>query len=330
MAYIIYNNDGSVLLTLSDGQTDSVTTSLDLIGKNVDNYGQFYNTNLIKLLTNFASPDTASPRSPQIGQLWYNRTLNRLTVYDGTSFVPAYGTRISGTQPLTTSTGDLWFDTINNQLNLWDGKSYKLIGPPISSIYGKIGIEPPKTPLLSDNYNIPQKVSILYSYGASVGFITTETFILTTSSSITYLANNTATEVYAGLTLFDNLDVKGNVYSDGNLLMPIKSLTTVYNITSFGNPEDPLLSPASRLTIVNNGNNSIRTDIKKIFPVQTITTLSQIAYVVGSEVRVVCNYNTTVSVRRFRLEENTPGSPNWEPVNLYYNSFTQSNTNIVT
>ena len=112
MAYIIYNNDGSVLSSIINGQVDSSTTSLDLIGKNVDNYGQYFNNNLVRLLTSFAAPTGSDPRSPQVGQLWFNSTMNRLTVFDGTSFKPTYGATVSGTAALSTSTGDLWFNDI--------------------------------------------------------------------------------------------------------------------------------------------------------------------------------------------------------------------------
>lgn len=37
MAYIIYNNDGTVLVTLADGDIDTDTTNLTLVGKNVNN-----------------------------------------------------------------------------------------------------------------------------------------------------------------------------------------------------------------------------------------------------------------------------------------------------
>jgi hypothetical protein len=38
MAYTIYNNDGTVLSTIAVGDVDSYSTSLDLIGKNVNNF----------------------------------------------------------------------------------------------------------------------------------------------------------------------------------------------------------------------------------------------------------------------------------------------------
>ena len=67
MAYTIYNNDGTVLLTLADGTTDDITTSLTLVGRNINSYGQIYNQNLIKLMGHFAGAN--EPTSPIIGQL---------------------------------------------------------------------------------------------------------------------------------------------------------------------------------------------------------------------------------------------------------------------
>jgi hypothetical protein len=90
MSYSIYNSDGSLLSTIPVGGIDDFTTSLTLLGKNVNNYGQYLNTNLVKLLTNSASTGTSSPNNPQIGQLWFNKTTNRLTVYDGASFQPTF------------------------------------------------------------------------------------------------------------------------------------------------------------------------------------------------------------------------------------------------
>jgi len=94
MAYTIYNNDGSILLILPDSEIDDVTTSLTLIGKNVNNYGQYVNNNLVKLLTSFANTSGNEPANPQIGQLFFNKTSGRLTAYNGSSFAPTHGSSI--------------------------------------------------------------------------------------------------------------------------------------------------------------------------------------------------------------------------------------------
>lgn len=216
MAYIIKNNDGQVILTVSDNNIDKFSTSLDLIGKNVNNYGEALNNNFVKLLTSFASTDDNSPRSPQVGQLWFNKTSNKLTVFDGSDWASAYGTKVAGTQPITTSTGDLWYDTVNSQLYIWDGNSFNLIAPQVSGIYGKFGLTPPTTSTIKTaGTNIPQNVGVMYSYGSPTAFITTAAFLMSTSSAVQFLGATSATNVVKGFTIFDDLEVKGNLVWQG-------------------------------------------------------------------------------------------------------------------
>lgn len=264
MAYIIKNNDGSVLLTLADSQIDQATTSLDLVGRNFDRYGEYLNNNLIKLLTNFASTTGNVPRSPQIGQLWYNKTSNKLTVFNGVDFVSAYGTHVAGTQPLTTSTGDLWYDTVNSQLRIWDGYTYKLVAPQVSGIYGKVGFDIPPSTILSEGTNIPQKVSILYSYGKPAGFVTTNSFLMSTSSSITYLGATSATNVVAGVTLFDDLEVKGDLYVDGDT---ITSINNISNVLNFGAIGDGIADDTAAIQSVINSGKNVFLPAGKIFKI---------------------------------------------------------------
>lgn len=329
MAYIIYYNDGKILLTLPENQVDSVTTSLDLIGKNINNYGEFFNNNLVKLLTNFASSNSNPPRSPQVGQLWYNTTTSRLSVYDGTIFRPTAGTLVSSSPPPVSSIGEFWFDTLNGQLKLYDGNRYRLIGPSSSELIGRIGIEQPPIPIRAEITNLVQKVGVVYSYGAAAGLITSSTFKMSTSSSVTYFGTTTATTVVSGVTLLQNLDVRGDFYLRGTQRTPNKNLTTYYDITSFGNPADSGASAATNLSRINAANSAIRIDLAKLFPTTTSTQYAQEAYILGSEVRVLCNYSGNTSVRRFRLEERIPSTVNWEPYELYSNAFANTLTNIV-
>lgn len=321
MAYIIYNSDGTILMTLPDGEVDTSATSLDLVGKNVNNYGQYFNNNFVKLLTNFANTDGNSPVSPQIGQLWFNKTTNRLTVYDGDSFKPTYGSTVSGTAPVTTSTGDLWFDTVNKQMKVWDGDEFRLVGPAVSEVQGKFGLEPPPVTIKDFGTNLPQQVGVFYSYGNSVALVSQEAFTMSPTTASVYLNTSTSTAIVAGLTVFENLDVKGKLYIDGLLNAdPNKVLTTYRDISSFGTPNS--------LLAINNGNNAIIDDLEKLFPLTTISTLSQVAYSLGSEARVLCDNGGTTSVRRFRVANRGFG-PEWLPFDLYYTSSVSTVTNIV-
>ena len=117
MAYTITKTDGTTLVTLADGKVDQLSSSLSLLGRNVNSYGQYYNDNLIGLLENFAS--TNEPKSPIQGQLWYNKIEGRMYVYSAdNTFKQVTGTILSATQPTIDSTrpGDIWIDTTTKQL----------------------------------------------------------------------------------------------------------------------------------------------------------------------------------------------------------------------
>lgn len=302
MAYIIYNNDGSVLLSMADGTVNSIATSLDLIGKNVNNYGEYFNNNLIKLLTNFASPAEIPPRSPQIGQLWYNKTDERLTVFDGTEFKPTDATIVSGSQPTNSTEGDIWFDEINEQLKIKVGNDYKVVGPAVSATLGVFGITPPTTStaiVREYDTDLPRNVGVMYSYGASIGFLTSASFTMSEASSLIYLNDSTATDIVSGLTILRDFDVKGDLYLRGEIKTPITNLTSYFNRSHIGSD----ITDEYTLT-----NETIIETLDLLF----FTTSTSI----GSQVKVLTNYNTFTEVRSFIL--NTDGVNNtWEPNDIY-------------
>jgi hypothetical protein len=344
MAYTIYLTDGTVLSTIAAGEVDSYSTSLDLIGKNVNNYGEYYNNNLVRLLTSFASENTSLPNSPQTGQLWFDKTSKRLKVYDGVTFQPTYGSHVSGVAPVTTSTGDFWYDTVNSQLKVWDGDSYNLVGPATSGLLGKIGILPPPLPIVDANSHVQQKVSVIHSYGTYVGLITTSSFVMETSSSTVYLSGTslagTEASIVEGVTLFRDLDVKKNLRVKNSITIdgwdvryhPNIDLSTYYNITPFGSYTATTTTSSfglsnSNLAVYNAANLAISRDLAKAFNTST--------YWAGSRVSVICAYNTETSVRRFELTTSTihPDSLYWEPYlhyTYYWSSATTTSINSAT
>jgi hypothetical protein len=241
MAYTIYNNDGSILLILPDSEVDGVTTSLSLIGKNVNNYGEYFNNNLVKLLTSFANTAGNEPANPQIGQLFFNKTTGRLTAYNGNSFVPTNGSWLS--RPLTPASGDFYFNTAEDQLFIWTGTNYKLVGPALPRSAGKFGIEPSTATITADITYAPQpSVGLIYAYNNAVGMISPTSFKMSTVTSNLYLSTSTATQLIAGLTLFQSLDVKGNATVGGTFTAT--NLSTV-NITTYpaGSNSNLLIDP---------------------------------------------------------------------------------------
>ena len=92
MAYTINKTDGSIVATVNDGVLDN-TTSVALIGRNYQSYGEPFNENLIKLLENSSS--ATEPSAPIEGELWWDKTNDLLYVYTGTSWIPTGSPRIA-------------------------------------------------------------------------------------------------------------------------------------------------------------------------------------------------------------------------------------------
>jgi hypothetical protein len=134
MTYIIRNSQGTVLVTLPDNRVDQSATSLSLIGRNVNAYGEFYNQNLVNLLDNFSTVGVV-PRSPVVGQLWHNRQDDRLYICSTDNvFRPVGVSQVSPSEPIAPNPGDLWIDNINKQLYFSsDGLDFTLVGPPLAS-----------------------------------------------------------------------------------------------------------------------------------------------------------------------------------------------------
>ena len=84
MSYTLTLTNGTLLETLADGSADSVTTSLNLIGRNYAGYGLFLNENFIHLLESFAN--SSAPPNALKGQLWFDTTNIVLKVYNGTAW----------------------------------------------------------------------------------------------------------------------------------------------------------------------------------------------------------------------------------------------------
>jgi hypothetical protein len=174
MSYTLKLTNGKVLLTLADQQSDNVSTSLTLIGKNVNAYGADLNDNFIRLLENFASP--SAPTSPLIGQMWFKTTEQRIYVYNARNeFKPVGGPIVAAAQPEGLTTGDLWIDTTSKQLKFYDGANIIVAGPQYDISKGKSGwiIE-----TVTDNSNINHTVSGLYSNNVLLGILSDAAFTL--------------------------------------------------------------------------------------------------------------------------------------------------------
>jgi hypothetical protein len=222
MAYKILNTDGTTLLLLADNTVNQSATSLSLVGKNVNAYGQYINNNFVRLLANSASSSSSPPRSPITGQLWFDTTSRRLKVYDGT-FRPVSGAVVSAPSvanpptPVTLTNpaaGDLWWDKDNFQLNVWDGSVWTIVGPTFPAYYGQDSgwVLPPYQPSVTDLDDVKQFVALLKNHHTTLGVLSTNSFV-TTYSEFTATVNTSTVVIESGLTLFSSLKVYNTVTS---------------------------------------------------------------------------------------------------------------------
>jgi microcystin-dependent protein len=129
MAYQIIKSDGTLLLELADGFTDSATSSITFIGKNVSKFGEIQNDNFLHLLENFANG--TEPNNKLRGQLWFNTSTstNALKVYNGDRWKSLATLSYEPVSAYADTKGDLWYDSYNKQLFINTGTGFTLIAP---------------------------------------------------------------------------------------------------------------------------------------------------------------------------------------------------------
>lgn len=169
MAYKLNKTDGTLLTELVDGQIDTTSCDLTLIGRNYVGFGEALNENLIKLLENFSS--TATPQTPVTGQIWYDASEGRLKVYDGTTF-KSNGPIISNSRPQMVA-GDIWIDNSENKLYFFDGSDLVLAGPIYSSAQGLSGFQ---VDTVRDKSSVDHTAVKLYVGGQLVSIISNDEY----------------------------------------------------------------------------------------------------------------------------------------------------------
>ena len=163
MAYQINKTSGALLVNLADGQIDTVTTDITLIGKNYVGFGESINENFVKMLENFAG--TSSPSNPLAGQIWWDTSNSRLKVYTGTDWTTGGGPIVQPKQP-TMVAGDMWIDNDANQLYFFDGTDLELAGPIYNAFQGKSG---PEVVTVLDNTGTSRTIVKYWVGGTFVG-----------------------------------------------------------------------------------------------------------------------------------------------------------------
>jgi hypothetical protein len=171
MAYQINKTDGTIVSTVADGQTDTLSTDLTLIGKNYSGFGEALNENFIKLLENFSN--STRPTHPIRGQIWFDTSELKLKVYSGTQFLPVSSATIANTQPTSLGVGDLWFNNVDSQLYFFDGNTAILLGPSYATSQGVSGL---KVASILDTLNQTRVITYLYNNGILLGIFSKDSF----------------------------------------------------------------------------------------------------------------------------------------------------------
>jgi hypothetical protein len=222
MPYTLNNFDGTQLKIVADGTIDrQYTTSLNLIGKLVSNYGELQQENFVWLLQNFSS--SVEPVNKIQGQTWFDKSTSvlKLKVYDGTEWKAISVTKAAVSAPSSTQ-GDFWLKTSTKQLfvGTGTGTNWSLVGPDAVEGFGETGFRAVK---VLDTTNGEHLVLKLMMNGKAVGAVSTSSFNVKSTESI-YTDGWTA--------LIDGLniqDVKATKVVSANTLT-----STVLSVSGYG------------------------------------------------------------------------------------------------
>lgn len=186
MAYTVNKTDTSATpnsYTVQDSILNN-QTDISLIGKGYAGYGEVVAENFLHLLENFA--DQTAPSKPITGQLWYDKTENRLKVYTGTTFSPTGGARYESDAPSGQVAGDIWIDSDTQQMYFYNGSSNILVGPPSSTgTTNGLTFE-----TIKDSTDADQNITNVYNDGTRIAIISEDSF--TPKSALSGFATITA------------------------------------------------------------------------------------------------------------------------------------------
>lgn len=323
MAYTILNTDGSILTLLADNSVDNISTSLTLVGRNYNGFGEYFNNNFVKLIANFASDTINPPRNPLKGQLWYDTTEKKIKVYDG-NFKPVSGSVVSSTQPTSLAQGDLWFDSTNNQLKVFNGQSTLLIGPAYPLGVGENAFVLPETPIKDTNLDVRQ-ISLLKNYGKIIGAMSNEPFSVNTNDALTYF-NTSTMSIVSGLKIIGDINYTGKINNNYNTLTidldvinsTTNNIVVLAHVTAQTNKIIEMLNAVFPISLS-----------KNYIPHPLNSSSIEPGVPVNSEARVICYHSVPFKgyqIRKF-IANGTPKT--WDYVNVLNNPVFGTLTNVI-
>ena len=248
MAYTINKSDGTVAATVNDG-TLNTETSIQLIGRNYEGYGEAFNENLVKLMENFSN--STNPLNAIEGQLWFDATNDALTVYNGSNFDVPNPSRRSVSAPTSSlNKGVLWFDTGNNDLFVYNGSAFIniVLSDQIldeDNMATNSSTQPASQQSIKayiDAQNAAQDLDFTGDSGTSNVLIDSQTLTIAGGDSITttgsgqtltidldenITVNQIASTDSTSVTINDNLNVEGTIRSSGIIRTETLDVNTI-------------------------------------------------------------------------------------------------------
>jgi hypothetical protein len=271
MSYNINKTDGNVVAVITDGQTNSTSTSLTLVGQSYIGYGEILQENLVAIMENFAKAN--APAHPITGQLWFDSHNNILNVYtSGSTWKKISYSTVSNDPPANPSVGDFWFNSIKDQLLVWAGTSWTLVGPHHTRTQGPTGANAVS---IIDTLSNTHKVVSIESGGsvfalfnpdpeftpnvAITGFGTVKTGFNINSSLVGTTYNGTAQNAITlnGISSTTFLRNDQNSAINGNLFVNSNNGLWVGNTGSFRVTLDDVTQSVTLRSYTNNANINI-------------------------------------------------------------------------
>jgi hypothetical protein len=236
MAYILNKSDGSILLSIQDGELDT-STSLGLLGRNYTGYGEVQNENFIFLLENFAN--TNPPARPVKGQTWFNSSNNVLNAYTGTVWIPVGAATPSATPPAEVL-GAFWLKTTTEQLYVFTETGWELVGPQGVEGFAKTRAE---STILIDVDNVNHAVILFHVNGIVEAICSSTAFTIALSNSIPGFLN-----LLKGINISSNSVLQGEVAGNSASTTKLKTARTINTVSFDG---------TANIIITSNTNNSL-------------------------------------------------------------------------
>jgi hypothetical protein len=118
MSYVVNKTDGNIVAVVEDGTIDTISTSITLVGKGTQNYGEYIAENQVVMLENFANE--TDPAYPLKGQLWFDTSTGYIKVFDGTAWMSPVTEAYYSSSSNTSGTGAI---TIANNSGITVGAS---------------------------------------------------------------------------------------------------------------------------------------------------------------------------------------------------------------